>query len=121
MDCNGSGNDSASAARVTFQSPNPRGMDCNDGSGLGDGYGYGYFQSPNPRGMDCNLEAARGVVERTPAFSPLILGEWIATSPAAHRGRAHVVRFQSPNPRGMDCNSSRPAGSVTGLPFLSVP
>ena len=86
------------------------------------------FQSPNPRGMDCNDQHGARRVQLLAAFSPLILGEWIATSPdrrprgrsgtsfsplilgewiATHRDRlrgATPYRFQSPNPRGMDCN-----------------
>ena len=53
-------------------------------------------------------------------FSPLILGEWIATGLIPSDGIDLDDGFQSPNPRGMDCNrGSSPASP--GASRLSVP
>ena len=94
-------------------------MDCNREEDLDRLRAY-LFQSPNPRGMDCNGVAVDGEIVLDLAFSPLILGEWIATvrtcTPDTRRSC-----FQSPNPRGMDCNDPDDVAVLPGPPRLSVP
>ena len=89
---------------LAFQSPNHRGVDCNEDRMARTDRGIYPFSPLIIGEWTATVEVDRASRSSGLAFSPLIIGEWTATVVAMDRTVVEAS-FQSPNHRGVDCNA----------------